>query len=337
MANGRNNGKAKKNPVTVRGPWLAMPLDFLRSRACAELSNHAARMLLDLCSMLGPNAKGNGDISAAPAVMKPRGWSSNASRNAAIQELIDAKLLVVTRRGNRRLCALYAVTLWPLSCDLGKLDYGPGAFTTLDWEDSGSAKVQPTEEAPAKRNSLRKIEMAYPATGQPKPDITPPRGKVPAKQPAFNPATGHKGHVLGHEVTPPRGTFLDKPSVALGLGCCVAPSLPQHGQLVDAMGIDLGVCGGPEPKSVAQRPSSSTAKPLETCELERVRESEQDPSGFDPETGEFVDTPPAPARAAKAGAQRWVASELHRLGKGKMTKAEADAWALEAMLTGEIE
>lgn len=91
-----------------------MPLDFLRSRAWAELSPHAAKMLFDLCGGLGPNAKGNGDISAAPAIMRPKGWSSTATRVAALRELEDVGLIAVTKRGNRRVCTLYAVTLWPL-------------------------------------------------------------------------------------------------------------------------------------------------------------------------------------------------------------------------------
>ena len=113
MANGRE-GRNRKSAVTVRGPWIAMPLDFLRSRAWAELSPHAAKMLFDLCGGLGPNAKGNGDISAAPAIMRPKGWSSTATRVAALRELEDVGLIAVTKRGNRRVCTLYAVTLWPL-------------------------------------------------------------------------------------------------------------------------------------------------------------------------------------------------------------------------------
>lgn len=149
MSNGR--GTKKKDPVTVVGPWLPMPLDFLHSRAWAELSPHAAKMLLDLCAGLGRNAKLNGDLSAAPTVMQPKGWCSNATRVAALRELEDARLISLTRRGNRRLCALYAVTLWPLHCDLRKLDYGPGSYTTSDWQNVSADRAKtPTTDRPAK-------------------------------------------------------------------------------------------------------------------------------------------------------------------------------------------
>lgn len=224
MANGRGNQHSKKNPVTVAGPWLAMPLDFLRSRAWAELPTAAAKMLLDLCAGLGPNAKGNGDLSAAPAVMEPKGWNSTATRVAALNELLKAELIVVTRRGNRRLCTLYAITLWPLQCDLAKLDFGPGAFSTSDWMRVRTDSAQrPTIEAPAKWNVLRKGANSGPATGQPSAGIDPPRDNPAPISGAFVPGTGAKGPISVQYVVPPRDTFLDLPSGAVvqPAECCV--------------------------------------------------------------------------------------------------------------------
>ena len=176
LMNARQGKKATRNPVSVRGPWIAMPLDFLRSRAWCELSPHASRMLMDLCSALGPNAKGNGDLSAAPAVMAPKGWASSGTKAAALKELELAGLVAITRQGGRRRCTLYAVTLWPLDCDPGKIEVSPGAFTTLDWEGpKGERAKPPTITEPAAWKAVRKNEKGYPATGQPPRVMHPPR------------------------------------------------------------------------------------------------------------------------------------------------------------------
>lgn len=219
MTNARNIGKSKKHPVTVVGPWFAMPLDFVRSRAWASLSPHAAKMLLDLCAGLGPNAKGNGDLSAAPAVMGPKGWASTATRVAALQELEDASLIVVTRRGDRRKCTLYAVTLWPLHCDFSKLDHGPGCFTTADWQQGRAERAErPTIEAPAKWHAPRKRNLALPAKGKAASDMHPPGDNLKQADRRFVPATGTKAPLLGKRLVPPGDTFLDLPSAGARAG-----------------------------------------------------------------------------------------------------------------------
>lgn len=233
MSNGRSSGK--KNPVTVSGPWLALSIDFLRSRAWTELSPHAGKMLFDLCAGLGPNAKNNGDLCAAPTVMKPKGWVSNATRTAALNELEDARLISMTRRGNRRLCALYAVTLWPLHCDLKKLDHGPGSYTTTDWQNVSADRLKtPTTDEPAKWKPLRKNAIALPATGQPLADMNPPRDNPCTPTQSYAPATGSIGPVSAVQVIPPRDTYLDSPSARPGAGAgvggaavCVSAGVPR--------------------------------------------------------------------------------------------------------------
>lgn len=171
--------KSRKNPVTVAGPWIPLPLEFLRSRACNELSPLALKMLLDLCSQLGPNAKGNGDLSAAPALMVPKGWTSNSNRTAALESLESAGLLMITRPGDRRCCTLYAVTLWPLNCDLSKLTYGPGAYSTQDWRQGCEMKASPPcEKGPAVWRPLRKNEKSVPTVGKPKLVMSPLRDNL---------------------------------------------------------------------------------------------------------------------------------------------------------------
>lgn len=241
MSNGR--GTRKKASVSVRGPWLAMPLDFLQSRACAELSPAGLKMFVDLCAQLGPNARGNGDLSASPATLAPRGWGrSNATRIAALRELVDAKLVAITRQGDRRRCALYAVTLWPIQCDPGKLEYGPGSYSTADWEADGRA-AKPTVEQPAKPRSVRSGEpknaKSSSAAGQGRRVIGPQRDNQKGRKASYVPAAGKQLPESTPEVVPPGDTFSRLPSVG-----AASTSLP-------AVGIEAVSAGGSTSRLVA--------------------------------------------------------------------------------------
>lgn len=162
-------GKHKKRGIAVTGSWLPLPLDFLRSRACAELSALGTKLLMDVLSMLGPNAAGNGDISLSPKHMAIRGWTSRASLLAAVLELQECGLLSMTRQGSRLDCSLYAMTLFPLDCDLKKLDVRPGSYLRTDYMGAGLTLANPpTETQPARWRKARKLKT-----------VAPPRNKVP--------------------------------------------------------------------------------------------------------------------------------------------------------------
>lgn len=166
--------RKRKRGVAVSGSWLPMPLDFLRSRAAAELSPHGTKLLLDVLALLGPNATRNGDVSLTPKTMAARGWSGRETLSAAVRELIQHGLLVRTRHGSRLSCSLFAVTLYPLDCDLDKLDVRPGCYTTSGtWNADGALLKPPTEDAPARWRRARKTES-----------VAPPRDEAPAKRPA---------------------------------------------------------------------------------------------------------------------------------------------------------
>lgn len=154
---------SKKKPLAVTGPWFPFPLEFLRSRACAELSALAAKLFLDVLSMLGPNATRNGDISLAPKVMAIRGWTSRSSLGAATRELLDYGLIVQTRKGSSLNCSLFACTLFPLDCDLTKLDVKPGCYLPTEYRgEDGALSGSPSEQQPAVWRRARKLETASP-------------------------------------------------------------------------------------------------------------------------------------------------------------------------------
>ncbi|MCQ6963994.1 hypothetical protein GPA27_28910 [Aromatoleum toluolicum] len=215
--------KTRKRRVAVTGSWLPLGLEFLRSLACAELSPHGAKLLLDCLAKLGPNATRNGDISLTPKAMAVRGWSSKSSLGAAVQELLDHGLLVRTRQGSRLDCSLFAVTLYPLDCDLGKLDEGPGSYRTIDYMGAGGGLANPpTEAKPASWRRSRKGA----ATGHRKEakikTVTPGRdeigsersgaGRTAAENSAeFSSSSrgGTKPAVFAGLIVPPRGTFIE--------------------------------------------------------------------------------------------------------------------------------
>lgn len=151
--------KRSKHGISVTGSWIPVPLDFLRSRACAELSPHALKLLFDLFAQLGPNATRNGDLSITFKTMRARGWTSKSSLLAAVDELTECGLVVKTRQGSRLDCNLFAVTLYPLNCDLSKLDVSPGAYRSTDYMGDGGTQATPPGEAdPACWRRARKSE-----------------------------------------------------------------------------------------------------------------------------------------------------------------------------------
>lgn len=156
-------GRDRKRGVAVTGQWQPVSLTFLRSRACAELSPHGAKLLLDVLGLLSPNAGRNGDICLSPKTMGKRGWSGRATLQATVQELLDHNLLVMTKQGSRLDCSLFACTLYPIDCDLEKLDVRPGCYVTSAYVGAdGSMQDEPTKSHPARWRRARKTETVAP-------------------------------------------------------------------------------------------------------------------------------------------------------------------------------
>jgi hypothetical protein len=205
--------KAKRGGVPF-STWNALPIDFLRSRACAQLSPHAVKMFLDLLARLDPGGRGNGDISADPNYLRSRGWTSKATWHAALKELEDAHLICVTRQGGRHKCSLFALTPWPLDCVRSKLDVGQGAYSTRDWERGGTEA--PSDTRPAIWRRVRPREVLTPAAGSMGEALPPKRGQSIASVNATAPAGGPI-QLKADSCSPPRrGTFSREPSVRPG-------------------------------------------------------------------------------------------------------------------------
>jgi hypothetical protein len=202
----------------TRSPSVA-PGSPCRSTSCSRAHGPNCRPMRPRCCStscagLGRNASGNGDLSAAPAVLQPKMDKRRHSRRR-FAGVGAVGLIVITRRGNRRKCNLYAVTLWPMDCDFTKLDHGPGAYSTSDWQRATPRGAEkPTKDAPAVWRPLRENENSSPAKRQPSPDEYPPRDKTATKGTPSVPAAGAMAPKLRQRLSRLRDTFLDLPSGA---------------------------------------------------------------------------------------------------------------------------
>lgn len=185
------------------------------SRACAELSPLATKMLMMLMSQLGSRHYGNGRLDAHERRMRRDGWPGRASAVAALKELMDASLVVCTRQGRKGRIGLYAVTLFPMHCGgHGDLDVGPGAWTTTEWQDKTDRGTPPTDGRPAtwtrprsgekrKASARRETESA---------ECSPAAGQKDPGEPPCSPAAGQHEGVSRRDAVPLRDSLLRLPS-----------------------------------------------------------------------------------------------------------------------------
>lgn len=117
-------GKGKSSlSITYKGHF-ALPDAVLNHPDFIGLSYSAKALLLDVGAQY--NGHNNGDLCATESVLKERGWNSNATRTKALNELINAGLLVQTKVGGLNAGPhLYALTWQPIHECGGKLDMPP--------------------------------------------------------------------------------------------------------------------------------------------------------------------------------------------------------------------
>ncbi len=192
-----------RNTVGVDGQWIAMPTAFLASRACAQLSPLAVKMLLTLLGQLRSNHFGNGRIDAHERTLRRYGWSGTASARAALRELLEAGLVVATRAGRKGRIGLYAITLFPMHCEPSGLDVGPGGWRVTDWREKPGSEAPPTEQEPANWARPRASEKRNPSprSGNECPECDPAAGTNVPSHGQCIPAAG------AHTPISPRNAF----------------------------------------------------------------------------------------------------------------------------------
>ncbi len=109
--------------ITYKGHFI-YPDCVLNHPDYISLSYSAKALLTDVGAQY--NGGNNGDLQCSRSVMASRGWVSNATRERALKELIDAGMLVLTKPGGRGIGPnLYAMTWQPIHPCGGKHDFKP--------------------------------------------------------------------------------------------------------------------------------------------------------------------------------------------------------------------
>lgn len=219
-------GRTRKdsNRVVVDGPWIAMPLDFLASRSFAQLSTMASKLLFALIGQLGRGGYGNGRLDAHPDRLKALGWTSTASAQAALHELVGAGLVVCTRQGAKGRIGLYGITLFPMHCKHADLDVGPGAWATATWRAEPDAAAPPTKLKPAVWCRPRRAEKRNRSTrsGNESGECAPAAGThLPQTVPCIPVAGTHTG-VSEKNAFPQRDSPSRTPSAVAAAATAVA-------------------------------------------------------------------------------------------------------------------
>ena len=123
----RNNRFKNAKDKRDGGAFFTLPAAVLNGAAYLSLNAHARMLLFDLLAQYRGN--NNGDLCAAYSMMKIRGWKSTHTLQGAKAVLLEAGLIVETRKGARpNKASLYALTWFALDDCGGKLDITAQSF-----------------------------------------------------------------------------------------------------------------------------------------------------------------------------------------------------------------
>ena len=101
-------------------PFFQLYHKLLDSPRYINLSHTAKSLLIDIARQY--NGHNNGDLCVTLTVMEKRGWTSNSTMRRALNALLEAELILLTRQGSINKCSLYALSWLAIDeCD-GKLD-----------------------------------------------------------------------------------------------------------------------------------------------------------------------------------------------------------------------
>lgn len=132
------------------GRFISIPHVVLESSSFINLRPRAVKLLLDIALQF--DGRNNGNLTVAWGCMEKRGWSSKDTLSKAVQDLVEADLIVKTRTGRfmnpGARCDLYAIT-WRA------IDECPGK----------DLEVAPTA-TPPRKFSLERSKNPSPETGQ---------------------------------------------------------------------------------------------------------------------------------------------------------------------------
>lgn len=88
--------------------YMGIPLRVIRSKEFGQLGGWEVKLLIELAAQY--NGYNNGNLSCPFSQLKERGWNSNGTLFAARNRLLECNWIVTSRHGNRKRCALFALT-----------------------------------------------------------------------------------------------------------------------------------------------------------------------------------------------------------------------------------
>ena len=148
MSSGATKRKRQRGRATA-GRFVSIPHVVLESSSYINLRPRALKLLLDVA--LQYDGRNNGNLTVAWSFMEERGWSSKDTLSNAVQDLVEADLILKTRTGRfmnpGARCDLYAFTWLAINECPGK-----------------DLEVAPTN-TPPRKFSLERSKNACPETG----------------------------------------------------------------------------------------------------------------------------------------------------------------------------
>jgi hypothetical protein len=125
------------------GTFTNIPHAVQDSDNWKRCSPTAIKLLMDMARRY--NGRNNGDLAAAPKMMKPLGWRA-ATVTEALKELRHYGLVIQTRQGGLHRCSLYALSWLPIHDCRGKHDYSPTPVPPGDWKTPHEPYVRPARK-----------------------------------------------------------------------------------------------------------------------------------------------------------------------------------------------
>ena len=105
-------------------PFVNIPHVVFECPDFIALSPYALKLLLELVYQY--NGFNNGDLCASITLVKKRGFKSRTTLKRVIDELVDARMIVLTRQGGKNLASLYAIAWQPIDeCPKKRLEINP--------------------------------------------------------------------------------------------------------------------------------------------------------------------------------------------------------------------
>lgn len=284
---GRDRSGLRKGDLgRVAGAFVALPLSVLDSPAYAAASHTDRALLIEIARQcMGDN---NGRLLASRAYLAGRGWKSAGVIHRSIQNLLAVSLIHQTVQGHRPNKASWFAVTWRL------LDphpgYDPGAAATFERGSYLRAvALQPARRQPPKQAS--KNAGLSPMVGTERPPVAPLDGQ---------------GQAAPVPMVGPIQAPISAPPV---------PSIGHHLETPSARQVRKGSAG-------LRAVKASSGAQIADSAFERVRECDQDPTRFDPISGECLPAVDATPKVSKRAAAAWVTSALREAGK----RGRADAF-----------